>query len=344
MSSTPSNDPGLGPTVMGLTWTFTSMAVIIVAFRFRVRRKVVRLVTADDWIMLIALICQLVYQACATVSYSYGLGRHVGDLSQDQFLNTIKWAWITFTPGTAVSVIARISIAILLVKLFGTKPWLKWFFIVFTVIQTMLGIAMIIAIWAQCRPVEAIWNWALAPTAKCLNPDIQLYISLTTQVAYAVSDLTFVLFPTVIIWKLHMPFHRKISLLALMAASFFTMAAALVKVSVSLNASASITDTTYNAGHIQIWTCIEQDMVIMMGCLPPLRAIMQMESPIIRSISTTLPSLINWPTEITTRNTSHSRSGNRNHSKNYDPENRLTKQLSQATRSRSGSSHKGGSD
>ncbi|RYP46672.1 hypothetical protein DL768_007160 [Monosporascus sp. mg162] len=344
MSSTPSNDPGLGPTVMGLTWTFTSMAVIVVAFRFRVRRKVVRLVTADDWIMLIALICQLVYQACATVSYSYGLGRHVGDLSQDQFLTIMKWSWITFTPGTAVSVIARISIAILLVKLFGTKPWLKWFLIVFTVIQTMIGIAMIVTVWTQCRPVEAIWNRALAPTAKCLNPDIQLYISVTTQIAYAISDLTFVLFPTVIIWKLNMPFRRKIGLLTLMAASLFTMTAAIVKVGVCLNTPASMTDTTYNAGHIQIWTCIEQDMVIMMGCVPPLRAIMQMEFPIIRSISTALPSLINCPTEITTRSTSHSRSRNGNHSEYYDPENRSTKQLSRVTRSRSGSSHKDGSD
>lgn len=57
-ASTPINpdDPGRGPTLMGILWTFTVLAAVAVALRFHVRKKLAGSWGVDDWLMLIAVV------------------------------------------------------------------------------------------------------------------------------------------------------------------------------------------------------------------------------------------------------------------------------------------------
>lgn len=50
------DDPGRGPLVMGLTWTFSSLALIVVIVRFWVRVAVTKILTVEDWLMLAAVV------------------------------------------------------------------------------------------------------------------------------------------------------------------------------------------------------------------------------------------------------------------------------------------------
>lgn len=45
--------PGRGPLIMGLTWTMTSLTIIVLTVRFYVRSKA-RLLAAEDWTIIIA--------------------------------------------------------------------------------------------------------------------------------------------------------------------------------------------------------------------------------------------------------------------------------------------------
>lgn len=50
------DDPGRGPLVMGLMWTWSALALIVVAFRFWVRIAVTKLLAVEDWLMLAAVV------------------------------------------------------------------------------------------------------------------------------------------------------------------------------------------------------------------------------------------------------------------------------------------------
>lgn len=63
-----SDDPrDSGPAIVGVTWAFTALAIIVIALRFYVRAKVAQDLKAHDWIMLIALVCVSVGQIVVTV-------------------------------------------------------------------------------------------------------------------------------------------------------------------------------------------------------------------------------------------------------------------------------------
>lgn len=50
----------------------------------------------------------------------------------NQIVNAIKWGWLYLIPGAIVAVLARVSDAIFIDRLFGVKRWLHWFLVAIT--------------------------------------------------------------------------------------------------------------------------------------------------------------------------------------------------------------------
>jgi len=172
-------------------------------------------------------------------------------------------------PGVITSIVARISIALLLISLFGTKTWLKWFLTVTTICVAIVGSVSIIITWVQVSPVEGLWN-PLLP-ARRWNPNIQSYVVYVSGSIFAFTDLSFVLFPIMIIWKLNMPFSRRVGLCILMAGSIFCLIACIMRM---------VTDapqSLYSSADGILWAGLEQCLVIILGSAPPLAAIRKLD-------------------------------------------------------------------
>lgn len=82
---------------------------------------------------------------------------------------------MSVTPGILASVIARISIAILLIRIFGGKTWLKWFLIIVTVLQAVSNLMIMITSLLQVTPIEGVWN-PLIPAHRRTHPNIIAYM------------------------------------------------------------------------------------------------------------------------------------------------------------------------
>jgi hypothetical protein len=98
----------------------------------------------------------------------------------DQLVNVLKWNWIASLPGMLVSILARISIAIMLVRLFGVHKWFKMFLIIFTTLQTVVCTAIIPLTWLQATPIEGLWNVFL-PNVTRWDTRITLYAAYLGQ-------------------------------------------------------------------------------------------------------------------------------------------------------------------
>ncbi|RYP63651.1 hypothetical protein DL769_006906 [Monosporascus sp. CRB-8-3] len=300
------DNPGRGPLIVGLTWAFTILAIFVVALRFHVRRKT-HMIGADDWTMLAALIVQIGAQGCYTRGFQWGLGKHDRDLTYDpQLVNIQKWNYIAVVPNLVASTVARISAAILLIRLFGTKKWFKWFLIIFTSVQSILVVAYIPVLWTQSTPIEGLWNpFIQAQRHPARRSGHIVYL---IQAMLTFSDLTFVLFPVIIIWKLNMPLRRKFALVLLMGLSLVTMAISLLKtlqVRISVGRSnGQVEDASYKTSLIQLWSGVEQCLVIILGCVPPLRKLTKMSLPAFQSMSSALARLMTGRTQSRSRSTS----------------------------------------
>lgn len=112
------------------------------------------------------------------------------------------------------------------------------------------------------------------------------------QGVYTFSDVTFVLLPVLIIWKLKMPLHRRVGLIILMCFSLFTALMSILKTyTLHWQASASTTDPVYQNSLQVIYANLEQTCVVIMGCVPTLRAIVTVH-PGLSQIGSSLTNLI----------------------------------------------------
>lgn len=161
LPTVPQEHPALsswGQALMGVTWFFTAIAIQTVALRFYLRRKFHQTGGLDDWVMLLALIFHLVFQAFLTLACVSGLGRPLLSMTFQELADLTKWSWCT-TPGSILAnTFSRISIAIVLVQIFGMRKWFKHLMVAFTVILTIFGLINFVFVWVQARPVQALWD------------------------------------------------------------------------------------------------------------------------------------------------------------------------------------------
>lgn len=123
----------------------------------------------------------MAFQCTITYSLKYGLGKHDKDLWPWELVQILKWNWIALPGAVVTSTLARVSVTILLIRLFGkVYPWFKWFLIIITLIQVVSGIVLIPITFLQATPTEALWNIFLT-NATHWDPRVWLYTAYFTQ-------------------------------------------------------------------------------------------------------------------------------------------------------------------
>ncbi|EZF49847.1 hypothetical protein H103_06563 [Trichophyton rubrum CBS 288.86] len=314
------DNPGRGPLIMGLTWSFAVLATITVGLRFYIRVELNNRPSLDDWLIAVALIFNFVSQSFVSVGFTYGLGKHDANLQPNQLINILKWMWLANTPGLLVAITARLSIAMLLVRLFGkVHKWLKWFLVVVSGLCTILTAIIIPCTFLQTTPVSGNWN-PFQPS-KRWNPMIYISLAFLTQSLWTFTDLMFVLFPVIIIWRLQMSLGKRISLILLMSASLLTMSVSILK-TISLQhianqqADPTATDVQYESSITILWSCLEQAFVIIMGCVPALGSFTKLKTaqPLLTSLDSVLRLINPFKRSIVNR----AAKGNGTNSRDYE--------------------------
>ncbi|KAI2621139.1 hypothetical protein GGR54DRAFT_90052 [Hypoxylon sp. NC1633] len=294
MSTTPVNpdDLGIGPMIMGLTWTFAGLVMTAVGLRFYVRRKQNQSWGWwEDWLMLVAMIFQIAEQSTITVSYHYGLGKHDQDLRPRQLDDMLKWMWASLPSYIVASILARISIAIFLVRLFGVYRWFKCFVLLITALVSLFGVISISLVFVQYTPVEKLWTPSLQDFTS-MDPRIPRYPAALFVALCAFTDLTFVFLPVMFIWRLNMPLRRRVGLMALMGVSVITAVLSILKTGLVYftqgNSDQFTRQEFYNESVLVLCGGLEQYTVIILGCVPQLHGLGKLGLPGPRKLASSL--------------------------------------------------------
>ncbi|KAM7212886.1 hypothetical protein V8F06_011736 [Rhypophila decipiens] len=290
----PSDDAGIGHIVNGITWPFTALCMITVAFRFYIRKKFTGALASDDWFMLLAVAFNIVFQASLTTAVYYGYGRPRSTILPDDSAKVFFYTQTCITWAQVTDTIARVSISLLLARIFGTaRPWFNYFLLVATTLQGLVSTVAVILGWTEASPVQSIWDFRI-PRQQHIPIRVQQDMSLVSSFLIALTDLAYVIIPVIFVSSLRMPLHRKIGVCALLATSLIACAAATTKIAiVILVREGKISLSTGHSASIFITSGIEQSLVIVMGCVPALAPIRKLElhlkfSAIGQSIATLL--------------------------------------------------------
>lgn len=172
------------------------------------------------------------------------------------------WSWSTG--------FSKISIACMLLRIKQTPQW-RIFLYGTIAVQVGASITGTVFQLAQCRPMAALWDPSLLPTAKCISM-ARSFISVYVIAGVAIAtDIIFSLLPITFIRNINRPLREKIVLACLMGLGLFTCAVCIVKTA-KVGAWGGRGDTLFFTVDLNLWFSLEEYTGIIAACIPCLRA------------------------------------------------------------------------
>ncbi|KAI1127897.1 hypothetical protein F5Y10DRAFT_242005 [Nemania abortiva] len=160
----------------------------------------------------------------------------------------------------------RAAIILDWIKIFvptGTRNAFFWTSYILLGIVVTFYVAIIFAENLSCIPREKIWD-PLVPGGHCISQ--QALITAVSSINL-VADLTILVLPQMVIWKLHMSTSKKVGISFIFAVALLNVAVAAIRISTSVG-YLHTTDATYQVGTVILAGFAELTLLFIVACVP----------------------------------------------------------------------------
>ncbi|KAI9371036.1 hypothetical protein BJX61DRAFT_49160 [Aspergillus egyptiacus] len=254
---------GRSLSIFVVTLVFLVISFIAVALRCFVRIKLVRAFGWDDALMVFAMALNILFALCGTIGARYGLGRRMEDFQR----RPDYWWWLGQTSYVITCVVAKVSIALALLRLTVAKVHkiILWSVVAVSIV---VGLVFWFMLTLQCSPVEHFWH-RLTSKGTCLDNDYILDMAYLYSVTATICDFILGLLPIKLVWKLHMNIRTKLALAGILSMGCIASAAVIVRIPYLHYYKDP--DFLYATTNISIWSNVEAGLGITAGSLVTLR-------------------------------------------------------------------------
>ncbi|KAF9893174.1 hypothetical protein FE257_012589 [Aspergillus nanangensis] len=266
---------GRSLSIFVVTVIFLGLSFIAVCLRCFVRLRLVRAFGWDDALMVFAMVLNILFALCGITGACYGLGQKMDSKAFQEnphhIVTAMFWWWLGQTSYVFTCVVAKISIALALLRLTVSKVHkaLLWGVIAFSIV---VGLVFWFVLTLQCQPVDYFWergNPLSGKTGTCLDVDILINIAYLYSVVATLCDFILGLLPIALVWHLQMNTKTKAALAGILSLGCIASAAVIVRI--PYLHTYKDPDFLYATADISVWSNVEAGLGITAGSLVTLR-------------------------------------------------------------------------
>ncbi|KAL4897345.1 P-type ATPase [Aspergillus ambiguus] len=266
---------GRSLSIFVVTVVFLALSFIAVCLRCFVRLRLVRAFGWDDALMVFAMALEILFALCGITGACYGLGQKLEVLTAHERETAMFWWWLGQTSYVFTCVVAKISIALALLRLTVAKAHTILLWVVIA-LSTVVGLVFWFVLTLQCHPVDYFWR-RLEPgvlgTGHCLDVDILIDIAYLYSVTATVCDFALGLLPIALVWNLQMTPKTKAALAGILSLGCVASAAVIVRI--PYLHTYKDPEFLYATSNISIWSNVEAGLGITAGSLVTLRPLVR---------------------------------------------------------------------
>ncbi|KAH6671991.1 hypothetical protein B0J14DRAFT_669496 [Halenospora varia] len=249
------DDSTLQPSILKVNIIF--IVVIIVATSLRL-------------FMVLALLSSLLLSTACLIGESYGLGKHIWNLSSNpqdlpsnvgRITKALYGCYLAYSTSITFT---KLSIMATYIRIFP-NGLLRYSIYVIGFVVVVFWITSIFAIIFTCVPVQAAWDYTIT-NARCIHIVDYFYTSAGVNIA---TDLLLCFLPLPTIWSLQMPKAQRVVVCFLFAMGSFACVASMLRLS-QLYHLTSI-DVPYQTIGSLNWSVIEVGTAIVCTSVASLR-------------------------------------------------------------------------
>jgi hypothetical protein len=271
----------------GITW-------IVVGLRTWVRFRLIRNSGLDDYLILVSMVPLVglaVTIPCALRIWGYD--RHIWDMTPALAVTSRKAAIAIEVLYTVTAGLIKISILFFYRRLAegSISTMFQWAIKGCILFVSLATISIAFASIFVCRPVNAYWNmmdftWALSHVKgknyHCFDEGLQLLVE---NSIFIVQDIVTYLLPTVLFWKLQMPFRQKFALTVLFGLGFMSCICAILRYDFLFKTFYRTYDAPWTVAWAWFWTGLEVHIATICASAPALKVFFKRYLNIATSVS-----------------------------------------------------------
>ncbi|KAL7653351.1 hypothetical protein ACMYSQ_012663 [Aspergillus niger] len=218
---------GRSESIFIVTVVFLGISFIAVCLRCFVRLRLVRAFGWDDALMVFAMGLEILFALCGITGSLYGMGQKLEQLEDGYLETALFWWWLGQTSYVVTVVVARISIALALLRLTVSKVHtiLLWCVVGVSII---VGLVFWFMLTFECKPVAHFWQ--RTKPGHCMSIDKLLDIAYVYSVTAMICDFTLGLLPIFLVWKLQMSRQTKAALAGILSLGCIASAGVIVRI------------------------------------------------------------------------------------------------------------------
>lgn len=207
-----SEDDDQAPTILAVCWTLTAFATLVVLTRLYIRQWVLLNPGVDDWLIAVSMVLHsipytdridpiytyavtlhistftltgpkilgLLFCAIATVSVSYGYGKHTTALSIHDAEKALFYNVIAFIVGIVSFALPKLAVAALLCRLMNPTMLQRCIIWGLTGMVAAVAVVNILIYVTMCDPPPALWKISMVMEKKATCRSIWILIDYAT--------------------------------------------------------------------------------------------------------------------------------------------------------------------
>ncbi|KAI1338182.1 hypothetical protein F5Y15DRAFT_134431 [Xylariaceae sp. FL0016] len=193
-----------------VVFTILNLAVLFLRFYtlVKVKRRQLR---ADDYIIVFSICTLLCLEGTSLWAIHHGFGFHTATLQWPDVQVQLKLVFSSYFTWTLATTSCKIAVLVMYLDIFRTNRTFRrvvWAYIAICACYPLVFVPFFVT---ACSPYWAFWDAALAAT-NCRPLEIQETASVAVNLFL---DLSVVLMPIPVVWKLQMPANKKIGVTAM---------------------------------------------------------------------------------------------------------------------------------
>ncbi|KAF1943002.1 hypothetical protein EJ02DRAFT_151838 [Clathrospora elynae] len=256
-----------GPALQAICSLFVSLAFIATVLRVYARTVIVKAFGPDDWFMVFALACHIMFATCAIGGIHHGTGRHMNTLSKEDVFKAMRYWWLCYVAYAWSMIAAKISIGIFLLRVTVRKLH-KWILYIAMALTVLTGLIFFFVTLLQCMPISYFWDKTIE-NGWCVPIDVIIALTFLYSAISVVADFTFAILPFFLIWGLNMSVKSRVMLIPILGMGCIASVAVCVRMAFVMDFKNP--DFLWATVDIAIWSDIEQGLAITAGSLATLR-------------------------------------------------------------------------
>ncbi|PSK42881.1 hypothetical protein B9Z65_6835 [Elsinoe australis] len=260
---------GLGPMLLGISWTECVIATILVLLRAYGARYRAGALRWDFVFVAAGTVLGIVTQVLFVFACLNGVGDHVKNLSYPQLFASLKYSWIGVVIGLVATTVAKLGIIALLLQVATpAQKKRKAFLWALAVFICIVGIAQMTITLTQCSPTDRLW-YRTKP-GNCDRTHFAAQFGYFQGATAIFADIVLAFYPVTIVWNLQASWRVKAGFCVLMAGGILPATAAIIR-TYYIKRLENPKDFTWEFVPFLSWACTELWFVIILGSIPPLR-------------------------------------------------------------------------